>query len=158
MLFLRPPVSSDVLRRTPEDLMLGSSRSGGADGFDGIDRGGAGGGDPGASGDAFHPSHCFYSPKDLTLSDDCPFAVFEYTEQQPIVLNNPGMSIRVTRYVRPLTPPPQAAAAGSNIQGSLKAERTRAEETRLQVYGRLLVLLLLLLRPAAYYLLRLMFI
>lgn len=121
---------SEVLRRTPEDSPIGPCRNGGGGGWDGLN-GGDGGAEYGGSGDSFHPSHCFYTPKDLTLSDDCPFALFEYTEQQPFVLNNPGMSVRVTRYVRPLAPP--APSTGPNAQGSLKAERTRAEEARLQV-------------------------
>ncbi|KAL8454337.1 hypothetical protein Emag_001496 [Eimeria magna] len=122
-----PPVRSEVLRRTPEDSPVGSYRTGlRGDGLEGAD----GGGDLGGAADSFHPSHCFYAPKDLTLSDDCPFALFEYTEQQPFILNNPGMSVRVTRYVRPLDALPQPS--GTNTQSSIKADRIRSEEARLQ--------------------------
>ncbi|KAL8437387.1 hypothetical protein ACSSS7_000982 [Eimeria intestinalis] len=121
-----PPVRSEVLRRTPEDSPVGSYRTGlRADGLEGTD-----GGDLGGAAESFHPSHCFYAPKDLTLSDDCPFALFEYTEQQPFILNNPGMSVRVTRYVRPLDAPP--LPSGTNSQSSIKADRIRSEEARLQ--------------------------
>ncbi|XP_026191412.1 uncharacterized protein LOC34624321, partial [Cyclospora cayetanensis] len=119
-----PPVGSEVLRRNSDASFVGAG--------DTVDfESTVAGSMPsqGVMGDS-HPSLCFYSPKDLTLSDDCPFVVLEHTEQQPFIVNNPGMSLRVTRYVRPLSAPLQGSAASAQPQ--IKAERIRAEEERLQ--------------------------
>ncbi|OEH78272.1 putative bromodomain-containing protein [Cyclospora cayetanensis] len=124
-----PPVGSEVLRRNSDASFVGAG--------DTVDfESTVAGSMPsqGVMGDS-HPSLCFYSPKDLTLSDDCPFVVLEHTEQQPFIVNNPGMSLRVTRYVRPLSAPLQGSAASAQPQ--IKAERIRAEEERLQVRARL---------------------
>ena len=94
--------------------------------------GGSSGFEDSSSSSAQHPSVCFHDASDLTLSDDCPFVVFEHTEQQPFIINNAGMAIRIRRYVRPLQD--QHNASSSSGSSSSKQDAIRREEERLQVY------------------------
>ena len=47
-----------------------------------------------------HPSNYFLTRDDLSLSDNCPFALFEFIEQHPIIMNNIGMTNKLIRYWR----------------------------------------------------------
>lgn len=52
-----------------------------------------------------HLANHFYGPQDLSLKDDAPIALFEYIEQQPLVMHNPGMAVRIVRHFFPPSPP-----------------------------------------------------
>ncbi|CDJ37092.1 bromodomain-containing protein, putative [Eimeria tenella] len=122
-----PPLSSEVLRRSPEGSTYIS-----AEDYEGAPSSSGGGHPGGGGGGGPHPSFCFYAPKDLSLSDDCPFVLLEHTEQQPVIINNPGMALRITRYVRPLQQQHQQQTAASSANPSNQQDRIRAEEERLQ--------------------------
>ncbi|PFH31106.1 hypothetical protein BESB_029800 [Besnoitia besnoiti] len=65
------------------------------------------GGGPEDDGDReqIHLVNHFYTAQDLSLRDDAPIAVFEYMEQQPLLMHNPGMAVRITRHFFPPSPP-----------------------------------------------------
>lgn len=117
-----------MLRRSPEGSTYIS-----AEDYEGAPSSSGGGHPGGGGGGGPHPSFCFYAPKDLSLSDDCPFVLLEHTEQQPVIINNPGMALRITRYVRPLQQQHQQQTAASSANPSNQQDRIRAEEERLQV-------------------------
>lgn len=49
------------------------------------------------------PKESFYTTADLTLGDTAPFYLFEYSEQQPLVLLNFGMGSKIINYYRKRT-------------------------------------------------------
>lgn len=67
-----------------------------------------------------HPANYFLEEFDLSLSDDCSFAVLEYVEQFPFYLSNPGMASRVSRYL-PTSGGPTGEAEDGNPNESAAA-------------------------------------
>ncbi|CBZ50222.1 putative bromodomain-containing protein [Neospora caninum Liverpool] len=70
--------------------------------------------------ETIHLANHFYTPQDLSLRDDAPIAVFEYMEQQPLLMNNPGMAVRIIRHFLPPTPPNSELTRQEQVQ---QAER-----------------------------------
>lgn len=99
--FLRsPPMRSEVMRRFCWDSSETAEGVAAAADGSGAFSGGS------SEGGGAHSSYCFLNAADLTLADDAPIALFEYTEQTPLVLNNPGMVVRLLRFLKPASPPP----------------------------------------------------
>nr|CEL72096.1 TPA: bromodomain-containing protein [Toxoplasma gondii VEG] len=78
------------------------------------------------SGETIHLANLFYTPQDLSLRDDAPIAVLEYMEQQPLLMHNPGMAIRIVRHFVPHNAPNSELSRADQL---VHAER--------QVKGRL---------------------
>ncbi|PHJ20244.1 histone acetyltransferase taf1 [Cystoisospora suis] len=115
--------------RSPTAVTRGGGPSDGSEALVVVSGGGQGG------HETVHLANHFYGPQDLSLKDDAPIALFEYIEQQPLVMHNPGMAVRIVRHFFPSSPPHADLSRQEQVQQAerqLKGRLGSFGELRLQ--------------------------